>query len=241
MKELALLIALTTVVTAQEFEVASIRPARQDDSAKVDGDKGYYVVHNLTLKRLITMAWGVDGRDVIGGPNWISSDHWDIAAKMPAEYATRQQDSFLNPQDQFLRRMLQNLLADRFRLAIHREARRADGFALVVAKSGTKMAAANRDEDDKLEGGNRYLKGRNVTMMVLAKVLSDSGERRVVDKTGLVGGYDFELHWAPDDDPASDDPSISTALKEQLGLQLESVKLPIEEIIIDRAERPNQN
>jgi hypothetical protein len=63
-RELALLFALTAVVTAQEFEVASIRPAVEDHSANVNGDKGYYLVHNFTLKKLIGMAWGVDGKRV---------------------------------------------------------------------------------------------------------------------------------------------------------------------------------
>jgi hypothetical protein len=75
MKELGLLLVLTTGVMAQDFEVASIRPAVEDYNATVNAENGRYLVHNIALKRLIAIAWGVDGGEVIGGPNWISSDH----------------------------------------------------------------------------------------------------------------------------------------------------------------------
>lgn len=241
MRALALLFAFTAATMAQTFEVAAIRPAVDDHSSTVDADKGFYQAHNLTLKRLITTAWGVDGRAVIGGPNWVASDHWDIRAKMPAEYTPRPQDSVLNPQDQFLKRMLQNLLAERFHLTVHRETRQADGYALVVAKSGLKIERAKPDEVAKLGGSNTYLRGTNVRMEVLAKVMADIGGRLGVDKTGLTGGYDFELHWAPADDSSSDLPPLFTAVQQQLGLQLESVKVPIQAVIIDRAEKPDGN
>jgi uncharacterized protein (TIGR03435 family) len=233
MKELALLFGLTAAIMAQEFEVASIHRAVEDFGANIHGDKGHYRVHNFTLKRLIAMAWGVDGSEVIGGPNWVGSDHWDITAKMPAEYATR-------PQDQFLKKMIQNLLADRFRLTIHRETRQVSGFALVVAKNGPKMAVATPHEENQLQGDNRYLKATDFTMEELAHILSVDG-RLVVDKTGLTGGYDFEIHCAMDNDSSSDQPSIFTALQEQLGLKLESAKIPIQAVVIDRADKPKEN
>jgi uncharacterized protein (TIGR03435 family) len=253
-KELALLLALTAVVTAQEFDVASIRPAVEDHNATIDAENGRYLVHNIALKRLIALAWSVDGSEVIGGANWIASDHWDITAKIPDEYAMRSQDQCNAPRyfgpsgqmncRQFLNRMIQNLLANRFRLAIHRETREVSGYALVVAKNGPKMAVAKPDEEASLpggnQGGNMRLKATNVRMEVLAQVLSDGG-RLVVDKTGLAGGYDFELHWALADDPTSDLPTIFTAVKEQLGLQLEPAKVPIQAVIIDRVEKPNEN
>jgi uncharacterized protein (TIGR03435 family) len=96
------------------------------------------------------------------------------------------------------------------------------------------------NEENHLEGDNKRLKATDFRMDGLARILS-AGGRLVVDKTGLTGGYDFELHWAMDDDSSSDQPSIYTAVQEQLGLKLESGKIPIQVVIIDRAEKPNQN
>jgi uncharacterized protein (TIGR03435 family) len=240
MKKAALLFALATTAMAQEFEVATIHRAVEDYAANVTGDKGYYRIHNFTLKRLIAMAWGVNGSEVIGGPNWVGSDHWDITSKMPAEYATRPEDQYLTPQDTFVKKMIQNLLADHFRLVIHRETRQVSGLALVVAKSGPRMAAATPQEKNHLQGDNTYLKATDFTMKELAQILSGRGTP-VIDKTGLTGGYDFEIHWATDDDSSSEQPSMFTALQEQLGLKLESTRVPIEVVIIDRAEKPTAN
>ncbi len=250
MKALALLLALANVVTAQEFEVASIRVAVEDHNATMNAENGRYLVHNIALKRLIAIAWGVDGSEVIGGPNWIGSDRWDITAKIPEEYATHPQDQcgaprYFGPSGQmdcrqFLKKMMQNLLADRFRLAIHRETREVSGYALAMAKNGSKMAIAVPDKEARLQGDNRHLKATNVRMEVLAQILSDAG-RLVVDKTGLTGGYDFELNWALADDSSSDQPSLFAALPEQLGLKLEAAKVPIQAVIVDRAEKPDKN
>ena len=236
-----MLFGLTAVAMAQEFEVVSIHRAVEDHSVKVDGDKGYYRIHNYTLKMLIGMGWGVNVREVIGGPNWIGLDHWDITAKMPAEYDTRPQEQFLSPQDPFLKMMIQNLLADRFRLEVHRESREISGLALVVAKNGPRMAAAATPQgDDRLQGGNSYLKATNFTMKALAQILSARGTL-VVDKTELTGGYDFELRWAMPDNTSGEQPALATAVEEQLGLKLESTKIPVEPVVIDRAEKPTEN
>lgn len=135
---------------------------------------------------------------------------------------------------------IQNLLADRFRLTIHRETRGVSGYLLVVAKNGLKMTASKPDEGTSLRGGNGHLEAANVRMEVLVHVLTGAG-RLIVDKTGLTGGYDFELNWALADDQSSDQPSIFTAVKEQLGLQLEPAKIPIQAVIIDGAEKPSGN
>jgi uncharacterized protein (TIGR03435 family) len=125
-------------------------------------------------------------------------------------------------------------------LTIHRETREVSGYALVVGKNWSKMAVATPDKIARLQGGNEHLKGTNVWMEVLAQVLTGGG-RLVVDKAGLTAGYDFELNWAMADNSSSDLPSIFTALQEQLGLTLEPAKVPIQAVIIDRAEKPSEN
>lgn len=234
MKVLALFLGIAALTSAQEFEVASIRPAVDDANHDSDEDNGRYLTHNLMLKRLIATAWDVDDSAVLGGPGWLASDGWDINAKIPAEYAKKRTP------DQF-RQMIQNLLATRFQLAIHRQPREVSGHALVLTKSGTKMKAADPNErGPEFSNRNLHLKATNVTMVGFARRLSRDRDiaKVVVDKTGLIGNFDFELEWARADDPSNDRPPIFVAIQQQLGLKLESAKVPIQAIVIDRAEKP---
>lgn len=257
MKELALAMCLSAFTFAQvqdspkkaAFEVASIRAANQDGNVDIDAVKGHFAAHNVTLKRLAALAYEIDPRQISGGPGWVDSDSYDINAKVPEE--------FVSQTHQLLPQMIQSLLADRFQLAIHREPREASGYALVVDKKGPKMERAKTDaKNPGFHSGNTHLTAENVTMEGLANHLSRNRDigKIIVDKTGLTGRFDFELNWTPErlalkpeasflgEPKTSDDrPSIFTALQEQLGLKLESVKVPFSAVVIDRAEKPEEN
>jgi uncharacterized protein (TIGR03435 family) len=235
---------LSAIVAGQEleFEVASIRPTKDDGDHDSSTDHGFYKTHNLTLKRLIGFAYRVDNRLILGGPGWIDADSYDINAKIPEAFAAKR-DPDTVPQ------MIQSLLADRFQLVVHREPTEIAGYALVVVKKGAKLAAG--DPNDKSSGTrtkNTHMTATNVTMANFAVNLSRNSDigKLVVDRTGLTGSYSFELDWAPDkvaSNPESRDdrPSILTALPEQLGLRLEPAKIPVQAIVIDRAEKPEGN
>jgi len=255
MNKLALLsIALAALALAQtpeaakkpEFEVASVRPAKDDNSHDVTGRSGFFRTHNVTLKRLIAIAYHIDiGEDlgeVSGGPKWVYSDGFDVNAKIPDEFAhgagARQR----------LGQMLQSLLADRFQLVIRREQRQVAGYALLTAAKRPKMEPAKPGEKGQsVRSHNGRLTAVNSTMQTLAGHLSAAIEKPVADHTGLTGGFNFELDWMPErlsakPEASSDSgPSIFTALQEQLGLKLESAQVPIQVIVIDRAERPSEN
>jgi uncharacterized protein (TIGR03435 family) len=236
MRILALILATASLLAAQAFEVASIRPAKDDGNQDIDTDRGRFVAHNLTLKRLIGRAWDIDESEVLGGPAWIDSDTYDINAKIPGSDGQWTREKVLN--------MLQSLLADRFQLAVHRETRQVSGYVLAVAKTGPKMTPAKPGPDDSNTSSNgTYLKATNVTMELLARRLSRNRDigKVVVDKTGLTGKFDFELEWAPAQAETDDHAGIFTALQEQLGLKLESAKVPVEAVVIDRAEKPSEN
>jgi len=236
MRIVALLLASAVCLGAQEFEVASIHTARDDGGHDSDVNQGRFVTHNLTLQRLIAMAWDVDDGVVAGGPSWVNSDGYDINAKIPADYPKWSQDQF--------RHMMQSLLAERFRLKMHRETRQISGYVLAVSKGGSKMAAArSNDNGSDFTSHNFHLKATNVTMELFAKRLSRNRDigKVVVDKTGLTGRFDFELDWSPTQAESDDHPSIFTALQEQLGLRLESARVPVEAVIIDHAEKPGEN
>ena len=140
--------------------------------------------------------------------------------------------------------MVQSLLADRFQLVIHREPRQISGYLLTVAKNGPKMKAVKGGETGtNLHSNSGHLIAEHVTMETLARHLTYDAGKIVADRTGLKGGFNFELDWAPAQpepktDAADSRPSISTALKEQLGLKLEPARVPIQAIVIDRAEKP---
>ena len=248
--KIALSLLFATLTLAQtpdagkkpEFEVASIRPAVDDGGHDADTDKGRFTTHNLTLKRLIAIAYDIDVKQVLGGPNWTDSDSYDINAKIPEEFAARKQDQV--PQ------MLQSLLEDRFKLVVHREPRQLSGYALVPAKQGPKMAIAKPSENGSdMHSNNSQAKARSLTMDQFARYLSRNRDigKVVVNQTGLTDRFDFELNWMPvqlDPKPnaaADDRASIFTAIQEQLGLRLEAAKVQVQAIIIDHAEKPEEN
>lgn len=242
MKMLVLLLATAAALPGQSFEVASIRPAKQDGHRDSDFEKSLYITHNLTLKRLIAQGYSVDAGQISGGPGWIDTDSYDITAKVPVELSRQAHVP--------LPAMIQSLLAERFQLVVHREPRQVSGYALVVAKKGPKMQRATGDEKDAgTSQHNTHLTARNLTMEAFARDLSRDRDigALVVDKTGLSGAFNFELDWAPEglqsktDATADDRPSIFTALQERLGLKLEAAKVPILAVVVDRAEKPEGN
>jgi uncharacterized protein (TIGR03435 family) len=236
---LAIAIAALTLA-AQEFEVVSIRPSVPDNSRNINTDKGFFRTHNAQVKRLIANAYDIDIGQIFGGPPWLESEGFDINAKIPEEFAQRTRQTV--PQ------MIQNMLAGQFKLVIHREPRQVSGYILVVAKSGPKMEPAKTDQKGSgMSTNNTHMKATNTSMETLARHLSNDTGKLVVDRTGLTSRYDFELDWAPDrvqsSPEASTDtrPSIFTALQEQLGLKLESAKVTVSAIVIDRIEKPESN
>jgi uncharacterized protein (TIGR03435 family) len=236
------------------FEVASVKPSGSSsngvrggchgiDSAYRPGQiaaappLGRCVITDGRLSHLIAIAYQVGVQSIQGAPDWVigGSERFDVEAKVedPAK-ATEAQ----------LLEMLQALLVDRFKLKFHREDKDVAGFALVVARNGPKLKAST-SEDLNVDFGASFkpqpgqpvtLNARRFTMASLAGLLSGFGPGPVIDRTGLPDAYDFKLNW---DDTSG--PSIFTALIEQLGLRLESQKVPRSFFIFDSAQRPAAN
>jgi uncharacterized protein (TIGR03435 family) len=147
--------------------------------------------------------------------------------------------------------MLQALLMDRFKLAVHREKKDCPMYALVVGKNGPKLheAEVGRSQSS-TERSRGHLTAQRISMPTLAEALSAEVDRPVADMTGLKGAFDLTLEWAPGESQwdarviadSAVKPSIFTALQQQLGLKLEARKGPIEVLVIDHAERvPAEN
>jgi uncharacterized protein (TIGR03435 family) len=226
----------------QHFEVAVIRPTLAEPS---DGtsfnvfEGGRLRITNEPVKLLIRAAFQIQNAQIAGGPAWLDTDRYDIEAK--TGHPEKPGPDQMSP-------LLRSLLTDRFNLKSHREMRESTVYALVLEKNqkgGPKLKAKAEDERTAMNahGGNgkSQLVGTGVSMGALASYVGNRLGRIVVDKTGLSGSYDFTLEWAPDEAPDSSAPSLVTALREQLGLRLESQESPVEVLVIDSIERPSEN
>lgn len=250
---LVLLPALLAQTQQPTFEVADIKPS---DPANLNTrgkgrilPGGRIELPGATLKELIIFAYGVQEDVISGGPAWITRDHYDIVAKAPA-----------NASPEVLRPMLQFLLAERFKLAIHREEKVHSAYVLTLGKRPPQYTQGDggRQQCDwsVLESGLRRRDCHNLSMAELARQLPGWGgvgiDLPVIDQTGLKGVYDFHLDVGnpfpggggerggpehPTGAPSDSGPTIFAAL-DQIGLKLESRKMPIQAIVIDHAEQP---
>jgi len=245
---IGLYVCLSLAAAAQQpaFEVASIRPSNYQGgplrvTAAVEANGINF--SNVTPRQCIQRAYGVKSYQLIG-PEWINSERYMIAAKAADAV----------PQDKILL-MLQTLLADRFKLAFHRETNEMPIYALVVSKGGPKLQEAKDEGATQIGGDAGEIVFKRASMQQLAGALTRSVDRPVIDATGLRGLYNFRLAWVDDirsnpnassagvvgaRDPA-DAPSVFTALQERLGLRLESRKAPVDVLLIDHIEKPSAN
>ena len=226
-----------------DFEAASIKPSAPNDLRGATFQftaGGGITVTNGDLKGLIEMAYDVRDFQISGGPGWVNSARYSISAKPPHDGADSIKDARLR---------LQKLLTDRFQLQIHRETRTAPEYALMLSKGGSKLTQADANVKPMgIRRGCGEMTGTGATMNNLTMMLSRQLGRPVLEQTGLTGVYNFQLDWTPDSGPcpghtsdAAPGGSLFTALQEQLGLRLEAIKGPVEMIVIDHAEKADDN
>jgi uncharacterized protein (TIGR03435 family) len=271
-----------------QFEVASVKlnsDCGDFRGGRVPFSPGRITMECTTLQNLIQAAYvffanGVslnqEMAQISGGPGWVQSDHYDVAAK--AEGAA-QVEQMMGP-------MLRTFLEDRFKLKIHRETKETPIYALTVAKSGLKLQPVkeggctpidlNHLPQPPVPGqprpnycGNMSMRmspqgitmdARGLSMKEFAQRLSSMLDRKVVDKSGIAGQFDFHLEFAPDETTrgfggrdgaaaaagatppaAPEGPSVFSALQEQFGLKLMPDKGPVDFLVIDHVEKPSEN
>lgn len=231
------------------FEVASIKPMKPGGPrGGIHASPGgqTYITEGAPVKLMISLMYKIPIRQIAGGPGWLDDQGFDIEAKADHSY---------NLDD--LHTMFQNLLADEFKLKFHKEIREGNVYSLTIDKSGLKMKLNESGEPYKVPiqgAGPGKVNGTRVPMVYLCWWLSQvlqRDERPVVNNTGLDQNYDFTLAFMPDLPPGVDrdklppemleQPTIFTALKEQLGLKLEAQKGPVEFYVIDHVEKPAEN
>jgi uncharacterized protein (TIGR03435 family) len=255
-KSLLLLVALAAVYAqSPAFEVASIKPSDPAGTVAIRRSGHRIATTSTSLQFLITWAYDVHSDHLYGKPNWLDSVRYDVLAGGPQDDGPA--PPRLTSQPSELQQMMQALLAERFKLVIHRETRELPMYALVVAKGGPKIrlteARALMGQTPFRMTARGRLTGTQVSAEMLAKVLSDQLGRSVQDQTRLKGVFDFKLEWEPEASSTRPDgvpapaglptgPSLFIAMQEQLGLKLEARKGPVEVLVIDRVESaPTEN
>jgi uncharacterized protein (TIGR03435 family) len=247
------------------FDVVSVKRVTEIRSQRSIGEMpgGRFVLSAMAIAPLVRSAYRADTSDLIGAPDWVMSETYDVDAKATGDV----------PRDQ-MTAMLQSMLAERFKLAVHYEVQERPIYALVLARADGRLGPGIRRSDldcdainaarragskeappatsngapacgmsMRAEKGVEVLLGAQPLTTLAASFGSGIG-RVVIDKTGLTGNYDVTLRYitqpspnAPPDAP----PEVFTALQEQLGLKLEPIRAPLRILVIDHIERPTDN
>ncbi len=201
-----------------------------------------YTSSALPLISVIRLAYNLKVYQVVGAPEWLSQEPYDIAARAEGDSAITADQA---------RQMIQGLLTDRLQLKVRRELKDLPEYTLVVDRKGTKLRESGAEQfsmNVRRGTGRVEIAVSRGSMAQFAATLSAQVSRPVQDATGLKGVYDFKLEFAPESLDASassgssEFPSVFTAVQEQLGLRLlEQKRGPVEVLIIDHVERPSEN
>jgi uncharacterized protein (TIGR03435 family) len=235
-----------------KFEVATLKPT-QDSSGRggirpaQGGER--YLATAVPLRLMIMVAYQLKTEQIVGGPDWMNTDRWDMNAK--AEKPSTSDELHL---------MLQDLLAERFQLKFHRETKELPVYVLSVDKAPkmTPHDAASAGDPWIDQAVDRVvqvrLSAKFCPMDYFAWRLGQLLDRPVINKTQIKGGFDFELSYTRDLPPGiregallngepidTSGPNIFTAIRQQLGLKLEAQKGPVETLVIDHVEKAAEN
>jgi uncharacterized protein (TIGR03435 family) len=240
-------------VTPASFEAADIHTSPKTTFPFFQGgvlQGTRYVLRNATMVDLIATAYGVDNEHVLGGPSWLETDHFDVIAKVPPATTL-----------EIVKPMLQDMLADRFKLALHPDTRPMPVFVLTVGKgkpklkeadpAGTTACQPTPGQPPPTPGTVFYIMVTctKMSMEVFAQQVHQMAggylTNPVVDQTGLKGAWDFDIKWSGRGQLAqagADGISIFDAVDKQLGLKLDLQKIPMPVYVVDGAnEKPTDN
>jgi uncharacterized protein (TIGR03435 family) len=235
------------------FEAASVRPIAPNDlqGSSFEFRPGSLKITNGTLIGIIESAFEVRDFQIAGTPRWANSDRYNIVATSASgDPATKAGDQPV--EISLTRQRLRNLLSERFQFKAHYETRDLPIYVLTAAKGGPALKDGKPSNTPAgIQKVCGQMTGMSASMSNLATYLSRELDRIVEDRSGLSGRYDFHLDWTPHPDrcpvftidagnPVAW-PSLFTALREQLGLKLESTRGPVQVIVIDSVKKPDDN
>jgi len=225
-----------------EFEVASVRKA-DPGREQIDFGPASLTMQHIRINAMIRWAYDVQEPQVIA-PDWMRDAWFDVFAKTAGEVKLAD-----------LRAMLRTLLAERFKLEVHRDHKELQALVLSVGKSGHKLEPATEAGSPSLQSGKLNVTGRGATVGELCDFISHELRDPVIDQTGLTGRFnyflDIEPYFTEESRKAPPDASgkppdahaiIAAAMGKELGLKVESKKLTVDVIVVDRAEKtPAEN
>jgi uncharacterized protein (TIGR03435 family) len=251
------------------FEVASVkRAAPGNNTMSMRNSPGQFATGNLPLRMVITQAYALQGYQVVGGPSWIESERWDIVARMPEGTSTQDQrremvrtllaDRFKLVTHMETRELpIYALVTARSDRKLGPELRQTatDCAAVRKARAANGPASFNLAEFRECglsmgggPGGAMAFRAQGMAIAQFARLMESYVDRPIFDRTELSGEFDVEITFTPErggppraDLPASEAPSIFTALQERLGLTLEPTRGPIEVLVIDSIEQPTED
>jgi len=220
------------------FEVVSINRNRTAAAGSdTNTTPGRLSLVNVTMLSVVFRAFGVLNPQVVGAPDWVFSERYDILAVTGDDAALT---------DESRQAYLQAVLVERCQFRFHRETREIRTYALLPSKNGPKVIAHTGPGEYSMrvqpaDEGRLRLRSTRGNTRRLAEILTGQLGELVADRTSLSGEYDFTLEWTPNLNESAAGPSLFTALDEQLGLRLEAAKSAVQAIVIDRIERPSEN
>ena len=266
---LGMFAAAAPIAQRLAFDVVSITRTDPDDT-RPGADfgaqpGGRLVARNNAVSNFITNAYGIPGYLLVGGPDWMRADRYNMEARAEGD-----------PSRAEMMLMLQTLLAERFQLRVRRETREMPAYVLTVARGGAKLTPSkdggclerdpskpipppapgatasrlcgNNNMNSRISPPNMTWTGVRIDMSQVAASLANYFRRPVVDRPGLTGVFDVQIDLPPlqpavatDVGAADSGPSVFTVLQERLGLRVEDGKGPVEVLVVDRIERPTEN
>lgn len=234
-------------VVADSFEVASITPCKPGTSeppgehagmVQFTFPGGRFKANATTLKFLLEWAYGMQPSQHSGGPAWMESDRFDVVAKAAG-----------NPGEDQMKRMMQTLLSERFKLKLHHDSRKLQVYVVSLGKTAPKLFPPKEGEAHSIRiapqtGQNQEIVSYHViatrfSLTQLTDIFARQLGRVIVNRTGLDGEFDFSMDFTPDENrPNPLDPAlVMSAMREQLGLVLKSEETPVDILVIDSAEK----
>ena len=234
---------------AQTFAVSTIKPSRPEEGYAVVVQGRRFFTRQTSLKEIIGYAYMMHVGQIAGGPEWIGSEKFDVDAE------TDRDDKLTQP---VARAMVQQLLADRFRLTMHRDRRELSFYAVTAGSGPPKLTkSAGNDYGFGTVGIQAFgqMSVQNATMGEFANFLQRYVlDRPVLDQTGIEGRYDLTLQWTADETQFNgrggqmprlqtgfEPPDIFGAFREQLGLRLVAKRDLAPVMVVDRLDRPTAN
>jgi len=206
-------------------------------------DRVHFIMNTrMLIADAYNLPLGSEGR-VTGGPDWITSQQYEVDARIDAATFAQMQKMPGLDQRRQVKLMEQALLADRFHLKVHFEKRPHDAYDLVIAKGGPKLTPTEEHRATSsitLAGDRMTVQSATITDWVHSIFLANY---MLVDKTGLTGRYDFTLTYSEhlNADGTESAPPFRAAVQDQLGLKLEPTKIDVDYIAIDQVDRPTEN